>query len=65
MANTIKFLENDFRFDKELPYFTYNRPNKNDNTAHTIKLKIKPGMAFGEKPERLSAKKAFSSFIFG
>lgn len=63
IASTIKFRENDLRFDNELPYLTYKRPSIKARVAQTIKLKIKPGKALGEKPERLSAINAFISFI--
>ena len=63
IANTIKFREKDLRLESELPYLTYNRPRIYANTAQIIKLNIKLGIAFGEKPERLSAINVFISFI--
>jgi hypothetical protein len=63
IASTMKFLEKDFLLDNALPNLTYTRPSKKARKAQIMKLKIKLGSAFGEKPERLSARKAFISFI--
>lgn len=63
IAKTKKFLANAFRLERELPYFTYIFPKRKARTAQIKKLNKKLGIVLGENPDKLSAIKAFNSFI--